>query len=233
MEDKQNSFLQREYIRLWKSYGVLDLPERDFAIAGPSQTVEAPAAAPTLSPEEVRRRLGTGCGSALCQTRTNLVFGAGNPQARLMFVGEAPGAEEEQRGEPFVGNAGQLLTKIIEAMGLQRQDVYLANVVKCRPPQNRQPAPAEVAACLPFLRDQIEAVGPLLIVALGATATSALTGQQAPLASLRGKFHTLCWNPQRRVLPTYHPAYLLRNPQAKKTVWEDMKLALSHLEPKP
>jgi DNA polymerase len=163
---------------------------------------------------------------ALAKGRTQVVFGTGDPDARLLFIGEGPGADEDRLGEPFVGRAGQLLTKIIEAMGLRRGDVYIANVVKCRPPGNRVPMFEEVQACSPFLREQIAIIRPELIVALGATAARALLGTTASMSSLRGRFHDFQGTP---VLCTYHPAYLLRNPAEKGKVWEDMKVAMKRL----
>lgn len=233
MEDKYKRFLCREYVALWKGFGVDSLPEKEFTMPVAGKTAVTPARAkrskrPTL--EQVRKELGEGCGCTLCPTRKNLVFGDGNAKARLVFVGEGPGADEDAQGIPFVGRAGQLLNKIIEAMGLRREDVYIANVVKCRPPQNRVPAPDEIAKCTPFLKAQLEAIAPQLIVALGSTAALTLVGTQGPLAAIRGKMQTLCWDGKTPVLPTYHPAYLLRNPPAKKIVWEDMKLAMAHLE---
>lgn len=163
---------------------------------------------------------------ALAKGRTQAVFGVGDPDARLMFVGEGPGADEDRLGEPFVGKAGQLLTKIIEAMGLRREDVYIANVVKCRPPGNRVPMFEEVQACLPYLREQIAIIGPELLVLLGATAARALLGTTASMGSLRGRFFDFQGTP---VLCTYHPAYLLRNPAEKRKVWEDLQLAMKKL----
>ena len=153
--------------------------------------------------------------------RQQIVFGVGNPNAQLMFVGEAPGADEDIQGEPFVGRAGQLLTKIIEAIGLSRADVYIANVIKCRPPNNRNPEPDEVAACQPFLFRQIDVIRPRVIVALGTFAAHTLLGTDAPISRLRGRPH-----PYRHgsvLIPTFHPAYLLRSPERKRDVWEDMK----------
>jgi DNA polymerase len=154
------------------------------------------------------------------QGRQQVVFGVGNPDADLMFVGEAPGADEDIQGEPFVGRAGQLLTKIIEAIGLTRQDVYIANVIKCRPPGNRNPEPDEVQQCEPFLFRQIDAIKPKVIVALGKFAAQSLLESTDPITKLRGREY-----PYRDaiLMPTYHPAYLLRNPSAKREVWEDMK----------
>ncbi|MFO7301278.1 MAG: uracil-DNA glycosylase [Acidobacteriota bacterium] len=154
--------------------------------------------------------------------RTQVVFGVGNPDADLMFVGEAPGGDEDRLGEPFVGRAGQLLTRIIEAIGMRREDVYIANVIKCRPPNNRNPEPAEVQTCSPFLRRQIEIVRPKVMVALGTFAAQTLLGTDAPISRLRGRVHDL---PNGiRLIPTFHPAYLLRSPERKRDVWEDMKI---------
>jgi DNA polymerase len=152
--------------------------------------------------------------------RRQVVFGVGNPEAALMFVGEAPGADEDQQGEPFVGRAGQLLTKIIEAIGLRREDVYIANVIKCRPPGNRNPEPDEVEQCEPFLFRQIDVVKPKVIVALGKFAAQSLLRTLEPITRLRGREYTYR---DAILMPTYHPAYLLRNPSAKRDVWEDMK----------
>lgn len=152
--------------------------------------------------------------------RRQIVFGVGNPNADLMFVGEAPGADEDEQGEPFVGRAGQLLTKIIEAMGFSRADVYIANVIKCRPPGNRNPEPDEIAECEPFLVRQIESVKPKVIVALGTFAAHALLRTDAPISRLRGTFHDYHG---AKLLPTFHPAYLLRSPERKRDVWDDMK----------
>ena len=154
--------------------------------------------------------------------RTTVVFGVGNPDADLMFVGEAPGADEDAKGVPFVGRAGQLLTKIIEAIDLAREDVYIANVIKCRPPQNRNPDPDEVETCEPFLFQQIDLIKPKVIVALGTFAARALLRSADPISRLRGRVHEYRG---AKLIPTFHPAYLLRNPSAKRDVWEDMKLA--------
>jgi DNA polymerase len=162
----------------------------------------------------------------LARTRRNVVFGVGNPQAELMFIGEAPGADEDAQGEPFVGRAGQLLTKIIEAMGLRREEVYIANVLKCRPPENRTPLPEETANCLPYLQKQIEMIRPKVIVALGATALRVLLDIQIGITKMRGNWYAYRDIP---IMPTFHPAYLLRNPPAKKEVWQDMKAVLARL----
>jgi DNA polymerase len=149
------------------------------------------------------------------------VYGVGNPQARLMFVGEAPGADEDVQGEPFVGRAGQLLTKIIEAIGLNRSDVYIANVIKCRPPGNRNPEPDEVGQCQPFLFRQIDLIQPRVVVALGTFAAHALLGTDTPISRLRGRVQP--FRHGASLIPTFHPAYLLRSPERKRDVWEDMK----------
>lgn len=162
------------------------------------------------------------------QGRTQVVFGNGNAQASLMFVGEGPGKDEDEQGYPFIGRAGQLLTKIIEAMGLKREDVYISNVVKCRPPGNRVPLPDESNTCKDLLLfKEIEIIKPKIICTLGATATQALLGDDAKLAKTRGLFTSF---KNALVLPTYHPAYLLRNPVEKKTVWEDMKKIMAKLK---
>lgn len=156
----------------------------------------------------------------LCETRRNVVFGAGNPKAGLMFVGEAPGDQEDRQGLPFVGRAGQLLTKIIEAMKLTRQDVYIANILKCRPPDNRMPLPTEILACEENIKRQIDIIKPAVICTLGKFASQTLLRTQIPITALRGRFQD--YN-GIKVMPTFHPAYLLRNPQDKRLVWEDMK----------
>ncbi|MFA7344269.1 MAG: uracil-DNA glycosylase [Terrimicrobiaceae bacterium] len=170
----------------------------------------------------------------LARSRTQVVFGVGNPEAELMFVGEAPGADEDEQGEPFVGKAGQLLTKMIQAMGFERSDIYIANVLKCRPDMpagesgNRKPKPAEMATCLPWLRGQIDLIRPRAIVALGATAVEGLLGDTSPMRDLRGRWLEFQGIP---VMVTYHPAYLLRNQAIteKRKVWEDMLLVLGKL----
>lgn len=162
----------------------------------------------------------------LSKGRTNIVFGQGNPNADLMFVGEAPGRDEDEQGLAFVGRAGQLLTKIIEAIGRTREDVFIANVIKCRPPNNRNPEPDEVASCKPFLDEQIRLISPKVIVTLGTFAAQALLETDEPIGRLRGH-----WRTARgvRVMPTFHPAFLLRSPERKKDVWEDMKLVRDYL----
>ena len=152
--------------------------------------------------------------------RTHIVFGMGNPQADLLFIGEAPGYDEDQQGKPFVGKAGELLTRIIEAIGLRRDDVYIANIIKCRPPRNRDPEPDEIAQCQPFLRQQLEVIQPKIICALGRIAAQTLLNTPSSISRLRGRwydYHGI------KLMPTYHPAYLLRNPQDKRLVWKDMQ----------
>lgn len=184
----------------------------------------APQPVTPLRPQtllEVREELGECTRCKLHPYRTQIVFGVGNPKAHLVFVGEAPGADEDAQGEPFVGRAGQLLTRIIEAIKLRREDVYICNIIKCRPPNNRTPEADEIASCFPFLLKQIAAIGPKLVCALGGPAAQTLLKTKEPISKLRGKFYDFHGIP---LLATYHPAYLLRNPHEKRTVWEDMKL---------
>lgn len=176
----------------------------------------------------VRVDIGEDCSRCKLHTlgRKQIVFGVGNPDADLMFVGEAPGADEDEQGIPFVGRAGQLLTKIIEAINLKRDDVYIANIIKCRPPQNRNPEPDEVASCEPFLFRQIDVIKPKVIVALGKYAAQTLLRTETPISRLRGQVFDYRG---AKLVPTFHPAYLLRNPSSKREVWEDMKLVRSLL----
>jgi len=178
----------------------------------------------------IRQELGECARCKLSGGRTNLVFGTGNPKAELMFVGEGPGADEDQQGEPFVGKAGQLLTKMIEAMGYRREQVYIANVVKCRPPGNRNPEPDEIEACEPFLRRQIEAVGPKVIVALGKFAAHTLLRTAIPITKLRGTWSEYAGV---KLMPTFHPAYLLRSPDEKGKAWADLQAVMVELGKKP
>jgi len=177
--------------------------------------------------EDLRAAIGDCRRCKLCSGRRHIVYGVGNPQARLMFVGEGPGRDEDLQGEPFVGRAGQLLTDIItKGMELKREDVYIANVVKCRPPENRNPEPDEVAACEPFLKKQIELIRPEIIVGLGKFAVQTLLQSKVPISKLRGAWHSYHGI---KLMPTYHPAYLLRNPADKKLVWEDIKKVLKEM----
>ena len=178
-----------------------------------------------LAPIEARAKVCVLC-KELVRCRHSVVFGVGSARAELMFIGEAPGADEDAQGEPFVGRAGQLLTKIIQAMGYRREDVYIANVLKCRPPENRTPLPEEVANCLPYLLAQIELIKPKVIVALGAIAMKALLDIQLGITKMRGNWYNFRDIP---IMPTFHPAYLLRNPAAKKEVWQDMQAVLAKL----
>ena len=177
--------------------------------------------------DALRGHIGDCSRCKLAPGRTNLVFGVGNPDADLMFVGEGPGRDEDLQGEPFVGRAGQLLTEIItKGMKLERRDVYIANIVKCRPPNNRAPEPDEIATCRPFLARQIELVRPRVIVALGSIAAQALLETRTPITRMRGQ-----WQDYRgtKVMPTFHPAYLLREPDRKRDAWSDLKLVIAEL----
>jgi DNA polymerase len=183
----------------------------------------APLVQGTESLDAVRTALGDCRRCPLCKRRRHIVFGVGNPHAQLVFVGEGPGRDEDRQGEPFVGAAGELLTRIIKAIKLTREQVYIANIVKCRPPGNRNPAPEEIATCLPFLERQLAALNPRFIVALGGVAAQTLLGRSDPISRLRGRFHDY---QGIQLLPTYHPAYLLRNPGAKRDVWTDMQMLM-------
>jgi DNA polymerase len=190
-------------------------------------TLHAPSAPAAIRLTEIRADIGDCTRCKLHSGRTNIVFGVGSPTARLMFIGEGPGADEDEQGEPFVGRAGQLLTQIIKAMGFAREDVYIANVVKCRPPGNRNPEPDEIAQCEPFLHAQIAAIRPHVIVALGKFAAQTLLATEMPISRLRGQFYKLR---DIDVMPTFHPSDLLRTPAAKREVWEDMKLVMARLK---
>jgi DNA polymerase len=179
--------------------------------------------------DEVRRALGDCERCKLCSGRKNIVFGVGNPKARLVFVGEGPGAEEDNQGIPFVGAAGQLLTKMIAAMGYTRDEVYICNVVKCRPPGNRNPEPDEIEACQPFLEAQLNAIRPSVIVTLGKFAAQTLLRTDTPITRLRGQWREYVGIP---LMPTFHPAYLLRNPAEKKSAWSDLQAVMARF-PKP
>ncbi len=209
----------RERLRFYSSLTSLGFPR--------TTEVEAPKPKPALATparetlEEIRGDLGECTRCRLSEKRTTIVFGVGNPKAELMFIGEGPGQEEDRQGIPFVGAAGQLLTKIIQAIDLTREQVYIANVVKCRPPSNREPEPDEAEACRPFLDRQIDAVGPKVICALGRVSALNLLRTDEGITRLRGRVF-----PYRgaKLVPTYHPAFLLRNPGKKRDCWEDMKL---------
>jgi len=249
----------KRYLEFQKSMGIKTVPAQKFAAQGSTPevskkkelrtneprtepmaktttpldediiTIEEPADlfdSKTMTLEEIREEIGDCTRCQLHEGRTNLVFGDGNPKARLVFVGEGPGRDEDMQGKPFVGRSGKLLTKIIEAMGLTREDVYICNVVKCRPPNNRTPEPEEMSTCEQFLFKQIRFIKPEAIVCLGATAAKSILKTKASLGSLRGKFHMYCGS---KLMVTYHPAALLRNPNFKKPAWEDMQVVMKEL----
>jgi len=199
-------------------------PSREL-FAGPKQAELIPLGRRTLA--QIREDLGECTRCKLHTTRRKIVFGVGAEDAPIMFVGEAPGEQEDKRGEPFVGPAGELLDKMIEAMGWTRQSVYIANTTKCRPPGNRNPQPDELAQCTPFLDAQIRAIAPRIIVTLGRPAANHVLGRDAPISALRGKFHDRAGV---KVMPTFHPAYLLREPEKKKDTWSDLKQVIAELE---
>lgn len=210
----------------------LSLFENKESIQNPSLAPLAPTVLSSIKKSlgkqtlaEIRSEVGHCCG--LCPQATKIVFGEGNPKAELMFIGEAPGAEEDATGRPFVGAAGKLLDKIIAAIGLKREDVYISNVVKCRPPNNRKPTSDEMTACEPFLFNEIEIVKPKLIVTLGATPLTCLLGIKEGITKTRGQFYDFYGIP---VMPTFHPAYLLRDPEKKREVWDDMKKVITKIQ---
>jgi len=233
----------RAYVEYQRELGVLGFPRAAPPPRAPAAPApgECPASVPassgalfgapglgaTRTLEELRVHIGDCQRCKLAQHRSHLVFGVGNPRARLVFVGEAPGRDEDRQGEPFVGRAGQLLTEIItKGMRLERNDVYIANVIKCRPPENRNPEPDEVASCEPFLLRQLELISPEVIVALGKFAVQTLLRTKAPITQLRGRwydYHGI------KLMPTFHPAYLLRNPGDKRLVWEDIQKVMRAL----
>ena len=205
---------------------------------------QTPSEAPYQQPEglqDIAAGVAKCCKCGLGSTRTNPVPGEGNPNARVAFVGEAPGADEDAQGRPFVGRAGKLLEKIINAMGFKRQDVYICNILKCRPPGNRDPKPDEIVKCIPYLHRQLELIGPEIIVALGAHAARTLLDSKQPIGRLRGRFHDYYISEDAepiKLMPTYHPAYLLRNYSVdnRRRVWEDMQKVVQELGmevPKP
>ncbi len=210
------------WLRYQRRLGRWGVPEEST----PRPHEEAPAPGPVLTLGEVREELGDCQRCKLARTRTHLVFGVGSPRAALMFIGEGPGEEEDLQGLPFVGAAGQVLNNLLSKLGLKREEVYIANVVKCRPPGNREPEADETAACLPFLKKQIDAIRPRVIVTLGRVATQALLMTQAPLTRLRGRWQRYGQIP---VMPTFHPSYLLRFPQERHKTWEDMQQVMEEL----
>jgi len=223
----------RVYLEELRDSGVDALP-----FAAPGESLSPPAAveqehvsdmAARETLEAIKEELGECLRCELGRSRTNLVFGVGNPRARLVFVGEAPGRDEDLKGEPFVGEAGQILTRLITRMGLSREDVYICNVLKCRPPNNRDPQKVEIEQCGPFMLRQVKAIGPEVIVALGAFAARTLLQTAVPISKLRGKFHDYHGIP---LMPTFHPSFLLRNrgnSEVYWTVWEDMVQVLKKL----
>ncbi len=202
------------------------LYETEAIRTGPETVAETPAE--TL--EDIRLDLGDCHRCPLCKGRNRIVFGGGNPTARVVFVGEAPGREEDKQGVPFVGEAGQLLDRILFAMGLKREDVYICNVEKCRPPGNRDPEPEEIEACEPFLKRQLAAIHPQVLVTLGKFAAQTLLKERTPIGRLRGHWREYEGIP---LMPTFHPAFLLRNPTAKREVWTDMKKVMKKLREEP
>jgi DNA polymerase len=217
------------YLQELEESGVDGVPLAAPADGQPPELVEPSASSEPQTLVEVRRLLGDCQRCGLAATRTKLVFGAGNPQARILFVGEAPGADEDRRGEPFVGEAGAVLTRIIEAMGLKREQAYITNLLKCRTPANRHPHKDEVDHCLPFLVQQIRVIGPELIVALGTSAAQTLLQTKEPISQLRGQFHSFHGIP---VMPTFHPSFLLHHKDNKQhywDVWNDMVQVLGRL----
>ena len=208
---------------------VLEIPQMPKSAVLPVIEASAQPVAPkdkAAALAAIQEDLGECTRCALHKGRNKLVYGDGDPNARLMFVGEGPGADEDAQGLPFVGRAGQLLNNMIAAMGLRREDVYIANIVKCRPPQNRVPEPDEAYTCSPFLFRQIDVIHPEVIVALGATAATYLLGGKSPLSALRGRVHEARG---AKLIVTYHPAYLLRDPRQKKETWADLQLAMAEL----
>ncbi len=202
------------------------IPPRKPIYTPPAASPAVPANDRLTALRAIREDIGDCTRCALHTGRNKIVFADGSPNARLFFVGEGPGADEDAQGLPFVGKAGQLLNNMINAMGLKREEVYIANVVKCRPPGNRTPEPDEANTCSPFLFQQIDVVHPEVLVALGATAATYLLGQRQPLAGLRGRIHAFRGT---KLIVTYHPAFLLRDPRQKKEAWADLQIAMREL----
>src|SRR3954468_12665945 len=228
-------------LQYYREMGIYDFYRRGSADAAPLPDVSVETGLAQSSPilpilntsrdvaaelRAISEDIGECIRCGLHKGRQKIVFGVGNPHAELMFVGEGPGADEDAKGEPFVGRAGQLLNKMIEAMGLKREDVYIANVVKCRPPENRAPEREEMEVCSPFLYRQIAAIQPKVIVALGATASKALLGLNEPMSALRGRWHEFRGT---KLVATSHPAYLLRDPRQKGEAWKDLQMAMKEL----
>ncbi len=223
MDENRNEMIRdlKSYLEYLKGMGIVSLPVSDPVSDSVSEIKpEEPSPSRLMVLEEVRKELGDCKRCKLHRTRRTIVFGEGNPKATLMFIGEGPGYDEDVQGRPFVGKAGQLLTKIIESIKLRREEVYIANIVKCRPPQNRNPEHDEIQSCNPFLTKQIRVIQPKIICALGTFAAQTLLKTDTKISDLRGKIFDL---EGTKVIPTYHPAFLLRNPERKREVWEDMK----------
>jgi DNA polymerase len=215
MDENMNEIISdlKSYLEYLKGMGIVSLPISE-------NIPEKATRSERLTLIDVRKELGDCKRCKLHRTRKTIVFGEGHEKATLMFIGEGPGYDEDVQGKPFVGRAGQLLTKIIESINLSREEVYIANIIKCRPPQNRNPEPDEIQSCNPFLMKQINAIQPKIICALGAFSAQTLLKTDAKITALRGKLYDLGGI---KVIPTYHPAFLLRNPEKKREVWEDMK----------
>ena len=203
----------KTYLEYLKGMGIVSLPASEIKADEPGQST-------MITLEDVRKELGDCKRCKLHRGRKTIVFGEGNEKATLMLIGEGPGYDEDVQGRPFVGKAGQLLTKIIQSINLSREEVYIANIIKCRPPQNRNPQPDEIQNCHPFLMKQISVIQPKIICALGTFSAQTLLKTGAKITALRGKLYDL---EGIKVIPTYHPAFLLRNPEKKREVWEDMK----------
>jgi DNA polymerase len=204
----------------------------------PLELPEGMRAGKDLTPEEkagellgIRELIGDCQRCKLSKGRKHIVFGEGNPDAELMFIGEGPGRDEDAQGKPFVGEAGRLLTRLINRMGFERDEVYIGNIIKCRPPMNRDPEEDEIKTCLPFIRRQVEVIKPKVIMSLGRIAAHSLTGKKTPITKMRGRF--MDFGRGIRLMPTFHPAYLLRNPKGKYQVWEDAMKVLDLLGRKP
>jgi uracil-DNA glycosylase family 4 len=215
MDENLNEMISdfKSYLEYLKGMGIHFLLRSE-------RKVDKPNSSPMVTLAEIQKELGDCKKCKLHRARKTIVFGEGNEKARLMFIGEGPGYDEDVQGRPFVGRAGQLLTKIIQSINLLREEVYITNIVKCRPPQNRNPEQDEIQSCHPFLMKQIHAIQPKIICALGTFSAQTLLKTDTKITSLRGKFYDL---ERIKVIPTYHPAFLLRNPERKREVWEDMK----------
>jgi DNA polymerase len=233
----RDRYLEALGVDVWKSRGRRAPPLEAAAIGAldAPPTLNAPATVPLAAPaaeesswEALRAQVGVCTRCELSQTRTQTVFGVGNRRAEVMVIGEAPGADEDRQGEPFVGRAGQLLNSMLRAMGHARETVYIANVLKCRPPGNREPRPTEVACCLPYLQQQVDMIQPRLMVAVGRVAAQNLLGTDTPLARLRGLVHRFGTRATPLIV-TYHPAYLLRSPTEKRKTWVDLKFIRAEL----